>query len=213
MKTKVIKIVVLIGMLLVGQFSWAQVPSNILSENEKKELEIKVKYKLDDFLTFLSQIGNKNIDSNHKDKAVKSALDLFIGKGYDYYAEDEWGRLKKHDAVTMQTTNKYGRVYSPKKMVDYLKNMRNLRYEKIDITSAAAVRVDNITPTGKENQFKAVAYYYQRFYGKTAEGYEYIDYTCKKVTVNIERVQIPTPDGTTTTWKVQLGDITAKETH
>lgn len=213
MTTKVRKIVFLIGMLIVGQMCQAQTYSEELSEGDKKELEMKVKQKIDDFLSYLSQIGSKEVSDSLKDEDVKGALDLFIGKGYKYYYEDEWGNLKKHEAVTMQTTNKYGRVYRPKPMVTYLDNIRKLTYKKINIESAAAVRVDQITSTGKDNKYKAVAYFYQKFVGITAEGKPYIDFTCKKVIISIEKVQIPTPDGTMTSWRVQLGNVSAVETH
>jgi len=213
MMTKARRIVFLIGMLIVGQMCWAQVPSDTLSDEEKKQLEIKVKQKIDDFLSYLSQIGSKHVSDDRKNKVVKGALDLFIGKGYKYYYEDEWGNKKEHAPVTMQTTNKYGRVYPPKPMTLYLDNMRKLRYTEVRIERAAAVRVDDITPTGVDNQYKAVAYYYQKFIGVMGDGRPYIDYTQKRVSIYIEKVQIPTPDGTMTSWRVQLGDIAAVETH
>jgi len=213
MMTKARRIVFLIGMLIVGQMCWAQESSNTLSDEDKKQLEVKVKHKLDDFLSYLSQIGSKQVSDTRKGAAVKGALDLFIGKGYKYYYEDEWGNKKEHAPVTMQTTNKYGRVYPPKPMTLYLDNMRKLRYTEVRIERADAVRVDDITPTGVDNQYKAVAYYYQKFTGVWGDGRTYSDYTEKRVSIYIENVQIPTPDGTMTSWRVQLGDVAAVETH
>lgn len=213
MMTKIRRIVFLIGLLVAGQMCWAQSSAEELSQEDKEQLVEKVKQKLDDFLSYLSQIGSKEVNDTYKDEAVKGALDLFIGKGYKYIYEDEWGNQKEHAPVTMQTTNKYGRVYQPKPMTTYLDNMRKLRYKKVQIERAAAVRVDAITPTGNGNQYKAVAYYYQKFVGVMGDGKTYFDHTQKKVTIHIERVQIPTPDGTMTSWRVQLGDVAAVETH
>lgn len=200
-------------MLIVGQMCWAQTSSDEITEEDKMQLQVKVKHKIDDFLSYLTQIGSKHVSDSRKSAAVSGALDLFIGKGYKYYYEDEWGNQKEHAPVTMQTTNKYGRVYPPKPMTLYLDNMRSLGYKEVTIESAAAVRVDEITSTGIGNQYKAVAYYYQKFVGVMGDGRTYFDYTQKKVSIYIEKVQIPTPDGTMTSWRVQLGDVSAVETH
>lgn len=203
-----------IGMLMVvGQLCFAQTSYSTLSKEDSTQLSVKISQKLDDFLSYLSQIGSKKVTNALKDSAIKGALDLFIGKGYSYIYEDDWGNQKTHNPVTMQTTNKSGRVYKPKPMTTYLANLRDLTYKEVRIERAAAVRVDAITPTGIENQYRAVAYYYQNFVGVRGDGSTYFDYTQKKVSIYLERVQLLTPDGVLTSWKVLLGDVAAVETH
>jgi len=207
----------LILLFLCGLSCLAQDADSVLTEEEVSTFETSVKHKLDDFLSYLSQIGSKQVGDMRKDAAVKGALDLFIGKGYKYYYEDEWGNKKEHAPVTMQTTNKYGRTYPPKPMTIYLNNMRKLRYTEVRIERANALRISEITQIN-DSCYRAVAYYIEKFFGKTADGQTYLDFGQKKLFVFLEKQDvdtlIPTPDGTVIKREfVKLGDISAVESH
>lgn len=206
------KFLILFCLTSLSLFCQAQNDSNIMTEEEKSEMQIRAAEKINAFVGYLGTIGSKEVSDTYKDEAVKSALDLFIGKGYKYTSEDDYGNKITHEPVTMQTTNKYGRKYSPKPMTTYLKSLRMLPYTKVVVESADAVRVDQVTETS-EGRYKAVAYYFQKFVGMRDGNVVYQDYTQKKLTIYIEKKQIPTPDGMMNVWVIQLGDVSAVETR
>lgn len=192
-------------------FAQAQDGSNVMTDTEKEELQIRAAEKINTFVGYLGTIGSKDVSDILKDEAVKSALELFIGKGYNYTYEDDYGNRITHDPVTMQTTGRNGRKYRPKRMTLYLDNLRKLPYSKVVVESADAVRVDQITET-EDGKYKAIAYYFQKFIGMRDGKVVYQDYTQKKLTIYIERRQIDTPVGTENVWVIQLGDVSAQET-
>lgn len=209
MKTKFL----LLMFILLGLANNISAQSDgMLSENDKKEMQNKAKQRIDDFLNYLGAIGSKQVSRQRKQASVESALDLFIGNGDPYTYEDDYGNRLQHAAVTMQTTNKYGRKYPPKPMKTYLSALMSLPYNKVVIESADAVRVDNIQEEGN-GKYKAVAYYYQKFTGSYGDGRIYSDYTQKKVTIYVERTLLDTIDGEKTVWTVLLGDVSAVETR
>lgn len=200
-----------ISLLLCQQGVFAQQVT--LSEEDKGELQIRVKQKIEDFQMHLGTIASKaGVSEASKDAATTSALELFIGKGKSYEYTDDYGNRRTHDPVKMQTSNRY-RKYPPKLMTQYLKSLRNMTYTKVVIEAADAVRVDNIfeTPDGK---YEAVAYFSQKFCGYRDGRLVYNDVTEKKVKIYVEKEIIPTPTGTDQViWQVLLGDIYVVSTY
>ena len=200
-----------ISLLLCQQGVFAQQVT--LSEEDKGELQIRVKHKIEDFQTHLGTIASKaGVSEASKDAATTSALELFIGKGKSYEYTDDYGNRRTHDPVKMQTSNRY-RKYPPKLMTQYLKSLRNMTYTKVVIEAADAVRVDNIfeTPDGK---YEAVAYFSQKFCGYRDGRLVYNDVTEKKVKIYVEKETVPTISGTDQIiWKVLLGDIYVVSTY
>lgn len=184
-----------------------------LSEEDKGELQIRVKQKIEDFQMHLGTIASKaGVTELSKDKATESALELFIGKGQSYEYTDDYGNRKKHDPVKMQTSNRY-RKYPPKLMTQYLKSLRNLTYTKVVIEAADAVRVDNIFETS-DGKYEAVAYFSQKFCGYRDGKLVYNDVTEKKVKIYVEKETVPTPTGPDQViWQVLLGDIYVVNTY
>ena len=204
-------LLIIISLFLCQQSILAQ--QVVLSEEDKGELQIRVKQKIEDFQMHLGTIASKaGVSEASKDAATTSALELFIGKGKSYEYTDDYGNRRLHDPVMMQTSNRY-RKYPPKLMTQYLKSLRNLTYTKVVIEAADAVRVDNIfeTPDGK---YEAIAYFSQKFCGYKDGKLVYNDVTEKKVKIYVEKEVIPTPTGTEQViWQVLLGDIYVVSTY
>lgn len=208
-KTKIL--LAFISILLFQQNIYSQ--QVVLSDEEKEELKLRVKQKIEDFQMYLGTIASKaGVSEANKDAATASALELFIGRGRPYEYEDEYGNIKKHEPVKMQTSGRGGRRYPPKPMTRYLKNLRNLIYHKVVIEAADAVRVDNIfeTPDGK---YEAIAYFSQRFCGYRDGSLAYSSIDDKKVKIYVEKKNIPTPTGPKQIWQVFLGDIYVTNTY
>lgn len=204
-------ILAIIGLLLLQQSAIAQQVT--LSDEDKGELQIRVKQKIEDFEMHLGTIASKaGVSEASKNAATMSALELFIGKGNTYEYTDDYGNRRTHEPVKMQTSSRY-RKYPPKPMTQYLQSLRNLTYTKVVIESADAVRVDNIfeTPDGK---YEAIAYFSQKFCGYRDGRLVYNDVTEKKVKIYVEKEVIPTPSGEDQIiWQVLLGDIYVVSTH
>lgn len=208
---KIKSLFIIIGLLLSQHSAFAQQVT--LSEEDKGELQLRVKQKIEDFQLQLGTIASKaGVSEASKDAATINALELFIGKGKSYEYVDDYGNRRIHEPVKMQTSNK-NRKYPPKLMTQYLKSLRNLTYTKVVIESADAVRVDNIfeTPDGK---YEAIAYFSQKFCGYRDGRLVYNDVTEKKVKIYVEKEVVPTPTGSgQIIWKVFLGDIYVVSTH
>lgn len=200
-----------IFVLCIANASEAQTNGIGLTADEKEAIETRAKQKIDDFLDYLGTIGSKQVSQTRKAAAIESALDLFIGEGLPYSYEDDYGNTLTHEAVTMQTTNKYGRTYPPKPMTTYLDALKSLPYKKVVIESADKVMVDNLTPTS-EGKYKGVAHYYQKFTGVYGDGRVYSDRTEKRLIIYVEKKMIPTITGGETVWVILLGDVSAVET-
>ena len=200
-------LLVIISLFLLQQRVIAQ--HITLSDEDKGELQIRVKQKIEDFQMHLGTIASKaGISAKSKDAATASALELFIGKGKSYEYTDDYGNIKRHEPVKMQTSNRH-RKYPPKLMTLYLRNLRNnLTYTKVVIEAADVVRVDN------DGKYEAIAYFSQKFCGYRDGHLIYDDVTEKKVKIYVEKEVIPTPSGDERViWQVLLGDIYVLSTH
>ena len=81
-----------------------------ITESEKATLEQRVKEQIDDFISYLPEIAGKSGKPYQEkvlaQKYIKSALELFIGKGEQYPYIDQNGNKRLHEAVKMQTTSR-----------------------------------------------------------------------------------------------------------
>ena len=178
---------------------------NDLTEDDKIELQHRVKLKVEEFQGYLSDIVNTKLTNTQRKESIQAALDLFIGKGKSYTVENEYGETENRNPVRMQVSsiNNDRRRWLP--MTKYLSNQyENVhRYGKVEIESADAVRVDNIRKVG-DGQYMAVAYFCQKYVGYRDGRRVYgPDITGKKVIVYISAIE--TPIGTV--WDAKLGDV------
>ena len=178
---------------------------NDLTEEDKMELQNRVKLKVEEFQQYLSDIVNTKLSSEQRKASIKSALALFIGKGEAYSIKNEYGEPVNRKPVRIQISSINNNRTKWLPVSTYLKNQYDnvLRYGKVEIQSADVVRVDNIHKTGN-GQYQAVAYFCQKYVayrdGRRVYG---PDITGKKVIVYISAIE--TPFGTV--WDAKLEDI------
>lgn len=184
------------------------------------ELEMvteRIVEKVEDFQRWLQDIaGRGNLSHDTKMKLYNRALKLFIGEGKPYsYTDPIDGKTKTHPAVKMGCiSSKYSKERKYPYMTDYLMQLikksenPNYRYSQVVIEAADAVRVDNLLPVG-DGQYVGTAHILQHFIGFSKDGQRkiYEDYTKKTITIHLNRVEIPTPEGTVYGWDILLGDV------
>lgn len=178
---------------------------NDLTEEDKVELQERVKIKVEEFQQYLSDIVNTNLTDNQRKSSIESALALFIGKGEAYSITNEYGEKENKKPVRMQISSVNHSATRWLTMKKYLSNQYNNvhRYGKVEIQSADVVRVDNIYKVG-EGRYQAVAYFCQKYVayrdGRRVYG---PDITGKKVIVHISAIEIPGGY----VWDAKLGDV------
>lgn len=179
---------------------------NDLTEEDKKELQERVRIKVEEFQQYLSDIVNTKLSDTQRQSSIKSALALFIGKGEAYFVKNEYGEVEKRNPVRMQLSNVYNQRKRWLRMTRYLNNQYNNihKYGTVEMQSADIVRVDNIYKVG-DGSYQAVAYFCQRYAAKTKDGMFIYgpEVTSKKVIVYIKAIE--TPVGTV--WDAKLGDV------
>ena len=179
---------------------------NDLTEKDKKELQERVKYKVEEFQTYLADIVNTKLSDTQRRSSIKSSLALFIGKGEAYSIENEYGEKERRNPVRMQISNVLTQKTRWLRMTKYLNNQYNNihRYGSVEIQAADVVRVDNIYKVG-DGRYQAVAYFCQRYAAKSKDGiFVYPpEITSKKVIVYVNAIE--TPVGTV--WDAKLGDV------
>lgn len=186
-----------------------------LTDDEKETLKVAVKQKLDYFQDQLGTIASRKTSVENKDRAIKSTLSLFIGKGNPYITYGGYNNTIpiENTGVKMQTSSVNTRATKSQLMRNYLTRLKGmLGYTDIIIESADAVKVGDIYPEPGTGRFYSVASICQHFVGYR-DGYKvYEDYTVKKVKIYIEPEILQLPDGEQILWKIQLGDMIATET-
>lgn len=187
-----------------------------LDDETKETLQVAIKHKLDFFQDQLASIASRNTSPVNKDRAIKSTLELFIGKGGPYvtYSGNNYTIKEPNTGVKMQTSSINNRPAKSQLMKKYLERMKGmLNYTDIIIESADAVKVGDIYPEPGSKRYYTTASICQHFVGYR-DGYKvYEDYTVKKVKVYIEPELIDMPTGEQEVyWKAQLGDMVVTET-
>lgn len=182
-----------------------------LTDDEKDALTVRIKQKLDDFQDELKiVVGGKE---STKQAAVTTALKLFIGEGNKYQYTDNSGIERWHKAVQMQTSSKRRgiKTQSMKSYLDALTFMEGIRYDKITIDQADAVRVGSISSVGN-GKYVAIASICQHFCGYKDGRLVINDYDIKTVKVYVNKIEYQTPDGNIVIWEAKLGDFKVSET-
>lgn len=206
MKTKMF----IVAFLFLGSISAPA--QNELSDDERATIEQRVLEKIDDFVSYLPSIAAKgNKPEAEKQLAlgyIAKALDLFIGEGNAYQYKDANGNLRTHEPVKMQTTSR-GRRNLPQPMKRYLKRLMALPYQKVEVSSCEAIRIDkHMYPIGN-NRWAGNAVFMQVFRA-TSDGRMLVNDTDEKqVTFYVDREEFATgPNGeTSVVWTIKLGDM------
>lgn len=205
---KYIKVIFFAVVLSFASATAAQ--AQTLTDNQKVLLQERVKQKVEEFQYSLSQIVNAKNSHKIRSEHVELLMNLFIGKcePYKYYDENLEKEVKSK-GVRMQTSSVNYSYKSRQLMKDYIYKLYNpdtgksgLRYSKITIESASAVRVDNIEQVG--DHYECVAYFCQKFIGYRDGRVVYGDVTSKKVRCFIKSIDT---DKNGTTWDAKLGDM------
>lgn len=153
----------------------------------------------------ISRLGSKNVDSSIKPRIQRTTLELFIESGEPYIDFD--GLPNK--GVKMQVSSATRGTVVSRLLKSYLNNLENLRYAKVEITSADACKVSRFYKID-DGLYEAVATISQKFIGYNENGKPiYDDITDKSIKV---RLQLKVIDGEDF-WDVVLGDISVIKTE
>lgn len=187
--------------------------SKELTEDQKGAIEQAVKYKVDDFISYLPDIAatsNKGVETRRLAKRyMAQALKLFIGEGQEYPYADAHGNERMHAPVTMQTTSR-GIKNKPKRLTTYLNRLMALPYHRVEVEKCEAVKLCNDIHKIGENKWTCTAYFIQTFRAYNKEnGCIIYDKDPKKVTVYItcDSVFNAKTGELNEFYAVQLGDI------
>ena len=113
-----IKIVFILFLTLVSLNITAQ---EELTEAQKIEFQNRVKQKVDEFQSSLSNIVNNQLKHEIRKEEVTKLLKLFMGEGgpYDYYDEEADARIHS-TGVKMQTSSVYKTNSQSQKLKNYI---------------------------------------------------------------------------------------------
>lgn len=214
---------ILLGLIMLTPIASAQRPNQTsnLSKEDIAAFTERAKIKIDQFNKMLSfiasphqeRVNNTEEEANvlkAKDKRIRQALQLFMGKGYSY--KDIYGN--EHDHVTMETSSinrSTGKVRKNTRATRlYLENMKNNshRYSKVDISATDCYLVNEAYEV-EDGVYKAVIAYMQKYTGWREDRIDYSDLTEKYVEVYIYRTEIDGEDR----WNVLLGNIYVEMTE
>lgn len=211
MTMKAIRIFVILLMCLSAVELQAQKKSTELSEEDRIALEGNVEDRINDFLSYLPEIAAKSDKSmderNLARQYIKLALAVFIGEGEKYPYIDNNGNERMHDAVKMQTTS--NRIKNnPIPMKRYLNRLMGLPYQKVEIDTCEAVRINKKLHETSDGRYVGSAIFVQAFRA-WKDGRLVIDDTdAKQVTIYVERIKLNENSSVDSyVWDVKLGDI------
>ena len=207
MKTK--ELIFILFLSIFGINTQAQ---TILSEEDRIQIEQRVIEKIDDFISYLPEIAAKKNKSNDEQqlalKYITKALELFIGGGDDYEYMDQAGNLRIHEAVKMQTTSR-GRANKPQSMKRYLNRLMALPYEKVEVESCKAIRIDKHLHYIGNNRWSGSAVFMQVFRATQDGNYVVNDTDEKQVTIYVDREEYEygVNGEKQVVWTIKLGDM------
>jgi hypothetical protein len=203
--------IVIVAWLMLG------VPScyaQELTQQQQQAIQRRVKNKVEEFQFYLEQLADRQVTNQKmRNEAYQLALKLFIGHGEQYREYNvEDGAYVIKGPVKMQTSSKKNSRISNIPIKRYLQNLKNnSSYSNVVIQSADAVYVTDIVRAG--DHYECVAYFCQKYIAYREGRVVYSDVTTKKIRIRIEKIEIPSSNGTTKViWNALLGDIYVVET-
>lgn len=205
------KILLFLFLACIGTSAFSQSTSD-LTEDEKKQVELRIIDKLEDFQFHLGLMANKRKSQQVRTAAHKSNVLLFIGKCEPYTVTNiSTGESEKKEAIQMETSsvsNGRERKRSQPMKQYFINIMNNRTYSNIKIEQSKAVRVDNFRKIA-DDKYEAVAHIHQYFtgYGGERNYVIYSDNTEKAVRILIDYHENRTSEGIDRIFDIKLGDM------
>lgn len=173
-----------------------------LNVEQGEMLKMRYEQALDDFCHYIHIIGSKQISQTRKAVAIESALALFYNDGEPY---EEDGKQRR--GATVMVINKYGRKYAPKRLKDFLDNLKRLTCYKYSLVKAEipiSIPVQQITNV-HDNVYCFTGVMKQDFIDSLTNVH---DVTVVKRKFYLVKEYVPTPNGVETVFKPFLsGEI------
>lgn len=152
---------------------------------------------MNDYVSFMSDKNKKlNIRSYYR----KKALNLFIGKGYDYELNGV-----HNDGVIMEVSSTRNNTVNKHLIRNYFTNLINLKYSyvKVTCTEVADMKVSDLKLVDADkNMYTCTVQYVQIFEAGRDGVLVYKDRTTKRITCFIQKEEVPGD----VEFVVQLGD-------
>lgn len=117
----------------------------------------------------------------------------------------------EHPRAIIEITNRHRKSSTKKEVIRYLNNVKNMTSYKQVMFNAGGFTVTNLKKNA-QGKYECTVCYHQHFIGIRADGGRYEDDTYRCITIHIEPIIKPTPDGAMIYWDLKLGDVEARET-
>lgn len=205
MNNNFIKLISSAFFLLVSTSICAQIQEEL---NEQAKTKVKeVVAQMNDYISFMA---NPKKDTEMRHLYRKQALNLFIGKGYDYEEEG----IEK-EGVLMEVSSINRKRKSSKLTRIYFSGLIKMGYSAVEIKSTKCydIKVSNLKKIA-DNEYVCTCEFEQTFRG-FGDGYVYgPEVTRKRVKcyVTIEPIE-QNKDGKSVEYKLRLGDTSVLETR
>jgi hypothetical protein len=154
----------------------------------KEEFKQKSYNKIHQFNSYLKILCDKKASFDDQDNAVDQAVKLFVD-----------GAIIETSSVNSDTKGHY-------KVYDYLENLKNLKYDKIDITWTRVEYVSDIR-VGADGKYYGAISFEQTFRGYRDGQLVYEDVTKKTAEVELKVYEKNYLGNTINQWDVLLSDI------
>jgi len=203
MKTVIKLIIALVAIFGLTTSVRAQV------EGQEERIQLRAAEKVAQMNDYISKMADKKNSLNFRLRRKEKALNLFVGKGYEYI---ENGVEK--EGVQMQVTSKNRAKVGQPLMRDYFDNLVGKKLDKmyddvhIEATEVAKIKVSELQKLD-ENLWECTCEYDQAFVGYRDGRPVYRDITTKRIKCYV--IAEDTEDG----WEfiILLGDVYAIKTR
>lgn len=178
-----------------------------LSDEQQEEIKEQAMRQVEKYENCLKYLASKKTNEKVKDVYYRRALDLFMGRGDEYY---NYSTKKIEPACTTQVSSVKRTTPLPLKTKEYLKRVRKYTYTDVSMEEAELVYVDNLErDENNDSIYHGVVHFAMEFVGYRENIPVYRDITWK----DMEIIVIRRETGTGVLFDVKLGDsqVTATE--
>lgn len=163
--------------------------SSLLGNVSRKEFEAKAEKKTAQFTDYLKILCDKTASYEELNKAVNQAITLFVNE----------------DAVVEISSNNRNSILRLK-IRDYLKKVKQIQYDKIEIKWTHVQYVSDLKP-GPDGNFYGTVSFEQEFKGYRDGRLVYSDITLKHANVVLKTYAKTYEGSTRRIWDVLLSDV------